>query len=724
MNRRRIGAALVGLATLVATLDWHRVFGWGPMIVIVAAAVLPALFPIGMTFRATELRPVALSAGVSAAILVIFLVVLAGLADLAEATVNGWSRLLTTTLPVPDRGDLLVTPVAIAWVACLVGSELTLRVRRPLVGLLPPLGAYGVALVYSAGEAGDRMAGAVGLALISLLMGFVCAPDADGAPTSRKGAERDRARTGQKALGAAVVIVVSLVGGLILGPRLPMAGSDSPYDPRAEQKPPVQDLEVIDPMSMLAGWALGTPDDEVLFTVRAPDAEPFQRWRLAVLDRYEARSGWSVDTPLTAAGGELPTSPDGPPKARDLDQAITIGDLQGPWLPAADRPQTVEGVDAFVDPDSGVLATADGLAPALRYDVVSTVPVVAPDCTLAAAGELTAADLETPVEPDLADLASRITAGATSPCERAKQLETYLTGDAFKFSNEAFSGAALRNVRTLLGLVEEGEELTAPAGVGTSEQYATAYALLARAVGLPARVVVGFRAGERTGDLWQVRPLDGYAWVEIRFADLGWVAFDPTPQPGDQPPQPELPEEEAVDDGTTANGGGTGAIEGEPPVDPDAKETPSGLRQGAVAVGLFVLVTTVALGAVALLVSLRRRRRYRRRRSAADPTEQVIGAWRECIDELRDAGVRPARSASARECVTTSELELGHDPAAHVRPIARLFNTALFSSESLGEDHAAQAWDHVDQLVASTAKARTPAAKAKRALDVRVLVRS
>ncbi len=65
---------------------------------------------------------------------------------------------------------------------------------------------------------------------------------------------------------------------------------------------------------------------------------------------------------------------------------------------------------------------------------------------------------------------------------------------------------------------------------GFCEHYASAFALLMRASGVPARVVVGYQGGERNafGDYWIIRQADAHAWNEVWLADRGWVRVDPT----------------------------------------------------------------------------------------------------------------------------------------------------------------------------------------------------
>ena len=64
---------------------------------------------------------------------------------------------------------------------------------------------------------------------------------------------------------------------------------------------------------------------------------------------------------------------------------------------------------------------------------------------------------------------------------------------------------------------------------GFCQQYATAMAVLVRALGYPARVAVGYRTGRADGDAFVVTTHDAHAWVEVRFPTYGWLPFEPTP---------------------------------------------------------------------------------------------------------------------------------------------------------------------------------------------------
>ncbi|WP_416976098.1 DUF3488 domain-containing protein, partial [Streptomyces sp. 4F14] len=102
-------------------------------------------------------------------------------------------------------------------------------------------------------------------------------------------------------------------------------------------------------------------------------------YRLAVLDRYDGTS-WSSGAGLTRTGGRVPEDPEAPEGqggGRTLQQHFTVQSLPGIWLPAADRPSSVdapEGTSLSVDPDSGVLSTGAALPAGFAYTATSRPP--------------------------------------------------------------------------------------------------------------------------------------------------------------------------------------------------------------------------------------------------------------------------------------------------------------------------------------------------------------
>jgi hypothetical protein len=112
-----------------------------------------------------------------------------------------------------------------------------------------------------------------------------------------------------------------------------------------------------------------------------------------------------------------------------------------------------------------------------------------------------------------------VTAGAATPFEKVKAIETYLR--KFPYSLEVEAPPVDREVADyfLFDLQE-----------GFCDYYATTMVVMARAVGVPARMVLGYAPGRYDSfqGRYEVRDSDEHAWVEVYFSNIGWVLFEPT----------------------------------------------------------------------------------------------------------------------------------------------------------------------------------------------------
>jgi protein-glutamine gamma-glutamyltransferase len=126
-----------------------------------------------------------------------------------------------------------------------------------------------------------------------------------------------------------------------------------------------------------------------------------------------------------------------------------------------------------------------------------------------------------PEDPRIAELAKRVTSTAKDRYAKAQMLETYL---------RTHYGYSL----VLRGTPNSPDPLAMflfDVRKGHCEYFASALAIMLRQLGIPARLVNGFRAGEYNslGNNWIVRQYDAHSWVEAYFPPYGWVEFDPTP---------------------------------------------------------------------------------------------------------------------------------------------------------------------------------------------------
>lgn len=130
-----------------------------------------------------------------------------------------------------------------------------------------------------------------------------------------------------------------------------------------------------------------------------------------------------------------------------------------------------------------------------------------------------------PVDPRVLALAQRVTAGYTSDLAKARAIERFLRTQ-FAYSLEPLTQ---QPDDPLVHFLLERRK-------GHCEYFASAMAVMLRAVWVPSRVATGFQSGEFNPlSGWQVvRARDAHAWVEAFIPGQGWTTFDPTPSDPNQ----------------------------------------------------------------------------------------------------------------------------------------------------------------------------------------------
>ncbi|GIJ34430.1 Transglutaminase-like superfamily protein [Micromonospora sediminimaris] len=589
-----------------------------------------------------------------------------GFAEVAgDAARNAIPRLLTAMIPVEATPDTILLPVVAAWLAGLAGAEVALRAGRVLLGYLPPVLLHAGA-VYVVGPNAEPAIGATVAFVVTAALGLaVSSRPADGdpadglAPAVRSGV---RARLAV-ASAAGTTVVVALAA--LLGPAVAALVDTRPVDPRRYVQPPQVETLDENPLIRISGWALN-PEQELFQVTTDSPGEPGPtggaatgsaavRIRLAVLSDYDGVT-WRVGATYRNAGRILPAVEPAPyATVETVRQEITVGDLSGRLLPAVPTPREVSGARVAYDPGTGTLIRPDGLAPGLRYTVTSARE--RPDANLLAtantpAGDAVARVLHVPdgAPEQLRRLATQLAEENGAPYARAAAIEQWLA-EHYRLVADAPSGHAYPNLAFFLFGPRNGGGQR-----GTSEQFAASFAVLGRLAGLPTRVVVGF-AAPGSGP---VRAADAYAWPEVLFDGLGWVAFDPLPRPDEEPrpveedfrPQPEDPPPSEQPEPTL-----------EPTASPPAQAAPAGpADSGGVPTPVLVGGTGggLLLVVVALLATLAglRRAQTRARLHRGDPGHRIAGAWRELTDTLRLAGRPVAADLSATEVAAVARQTL------------------------------------------------------------------
>ena len=341
-----------------------------------------------------------------------------------------------------------------------------------------------------------------------------------------------------------------LAGGLALaiGIGLPLLLPPVPTLPdRASNKQ--GDLTVTNPFLDLR-QNLGERDDSRLFSYETTgsDSEPI---RLTSIDDFDgenwAPSSFSLD-PFAIATDGMPW-PEGLPRDGGYeDETIDVSIDDGydqQYLPSPYAPQQPDGLDRrwiFDEKTLTIVGNGEktgGLQYSMNYvspdpsaeDLKSATPVDESDF----ATELAVPDsLPSSVE----ETADAITADADNQWEAAVLLQAYFRGDDFEYSLDApekASGDAISDFLT--------------DKKGYCVQFSSAMTIMARTMGIPARIGVGFAGGEEDDGGYDVSMQDSHAWPELYFEGAGWVRFEPTPGgPAGDPPEWTLASGEQEDD--------------------------------------------------------------------------------------------------------------------------------------------------------------------------------
>ncbi len=553
------------------------------------------------------------------------------LPDIArDALVNGIPRLLTAMIPVEPTPDTVVVPVIAAWLAGLAGAETAVRAGRVLLGLLPAVALYGGALYVVGPNAGT--AGWPTLTFVALAVAALAASSRPGVSSSPETAAAIR---GRALAGAAAGLAAVLGLAAAVGPWVGGQVSATPVDPRQYVEPPQVDSLDESPLNRISGWALSPRQRLLSVTPTGTGARKKVRLRLAVLPDYDGVT-WRVGATYRNAGRVLPAQARlADTEIRSVRQEIVIDGLTGRLLPVVPTPAGVTGTRVAFDASTGTLIRPEGLAPGLRYAVDSEVQT--PDLNLLPTAETPTGDavarylaVGAKVPEQIQRLADQLADGNGAAFDRAAAIEEFIA-EHYRKVPDAPSGHAYPNLAFFLfGPREQGGQ------VGTSEQFAASFALLARLTGLPSRVAVGFDAPAVGGP---VTGGDAIAWPEVLFYGLGWVAFDPMPKSKDprpveedftpKPTKPPTPPSEAPTPTNTPAESGAPTVLAAPPGDGPPAVLVAGGASGSV-----LLVLVAAAGTV---VALRRSLR-RRRLEEGTPDERISGAWAEFTDALRLAG--------------------------------------------------------------------------------------
>ncbi len=568
--------------------------------------------------------------------------------DVLQALVtDGVEQFRELRAPVRGSDPFIAAAMAGAWLMAFLTDWGALRLRLAFEPVLPA----GLLFIFSAvlGAGNSKLAATVVFALAVVAWAITQRTYTLAHRGVWLTVDRKRGPLGLAQAGLAVALAALLLG-VWAGPRLPGADADELIAWRNQGDPT---RTVISPYASI-GSRLVTQQDTVLFTVES--SQPAY-WRLAGLDTFEPDTSlWTTRGKFNPEEGGLPGNQARAGTTVTVTQKFQIQGLAEIWLPAAFAPANLleSDVDATWNADEAALTVSRAYndSDGASYSIESVVPIFTPEELNGAPATVPAnireRYLEVPdgVSPRVTTEAQQITAGATTRYEQMLALQDHF--QTFDYS---------------IRLGPRGDdpiETFLDEQVGFCQQFSGTFALMARSLGAPARVAVGFTWGDPVSEgVYEVTGRHTHAWPEVWFEGLGWVAFEPTPgrgspnaphtnvpaqqdspsEPGEpqiprNTPEPSLPEPNIEDFVPEFGGGG--------------EEVTEVIVEEGFSFPWRILLIPAAIAAYAAgVVGFRTSRRNRRRQRATTPLAKVEAAWADAADDLDqgfDLRRRPAET--------------------------------------------------------------------------------
>ncbi|MGN6692918.1 MAG: transglutaminaseTgpA domain-containing protein [Aquihabitans sp.] len=562
-----------------------------------------------------------------------------------------------------DPGSGFVLGFGLGMLAMVGLRSVSIRLLARMLVFVSALGLIRFGLITGSISTGGQglllwvVAAAFSLVLSDRVSNEAVAPLRSAAPEATPGRPLRTFRS------AAVVAGIVLLVAVVLTPLLlPHIGRAAEPGEGATLNPTESDSSIMRSTDTLDMTSRPELTDQVVFTV---DTDRATFWRGQTFDVWDGRS-WTRSDPrfLPLAGPDTPQLAADDLGARGSDVVEQRFKMVAPYndvIYAA--PTAVE-----LNVDRPMRQRADGtlvsapLGRGAAYTVTSRRTPLSPERLRTVTGAIPAAVREQYAQPPVTTdrvrtAATEITAGATNQYDEILAIQKWM-GNRVEYSLDA--PLAPEGVDVVDHFLFDAEQ-------GWCEQIASSLVVLARANGIPARLVTGYVPGDHdplTG-LYTVRERDAHAWAEVWFPEVGWVPFDPT---ADVP----LAGNDTSEDTVT-----------------------EWLRNHAVVIGLAIGATVLLVGPVRLLV-----RRIRARRAA-----RPVG-WAATADRQLDAlGRRADRPRRADETATAYARALAlryREP--RLDDVGRTIDEATYSSRP----PAAERQQDADAVLAQVAAVPVP----------------
>ena len=569
--------------------------------------------------------------------------------------------------PVPPDEGLAFLLIAAIGALAIVLDHVVLTARMPL---LAGVGLVAVSLIPTIAIPSDVDVASF-VALAAALLFLLRIDTRARAAASARRDDRARSAQGRRLFGVSAtalgVAAVAVIVAVVATPLLPQPGLRFASGGTGGLG------TTINPNLELGNDLRQPRDVEVLKVRTTGPTAPYLR--AVTLSRFDG-AVWQPDSfdtvPLPSDGAVFDrVGVDGDVALADWTTTVTVDQLDSPWLPVPYPASTVTGLngDWLGMPQNRTVVTRAGSTREQVYEVQASVP--RPTLEQIRSKTVGGTDLDpalTALPADvpavIGDTAREVTANAQTPYDKLVTLQNWFRGSQFRYSLDApvdsgFDGAGLDAVAQFLQV-----------RAGYCVHYASAFAVMARTLGIPARIVIGYLPGtassipQQGGTEYSVSSSQLHSWPEVYFEGIGWVPFEPTNSlgvptnfasgsSGNNTTTPNTPSQDAEAPADQPWSAPSEAAEN----DPGAQTTGGGsviARQSTAWVtpvlGALVLLILAASPAVTRLV-------LRRRRLAAARAGDPVAAWTAVREDAVDLGipVSPALSPRALAAILVEE---------------------------------------------------------------------
>ncbi|MFE1922016.1 DUF3488 and DUF4129 domain-containing transglutaminase family protein [Streptomyces asoensis] len=445
-------------------------------------------------------------------------------------------------IPAPLSDGIRLMVIGSVLVIGLAVDTLAVTYRNAAPAGLPLLALYSVAAGLSTGATDWLwfLVAAAGYLMLLLAEGrerlsqwgrvFGGGPRAPGAQSGPVAPVRTGRRIGMAALGVALVVPLlplpAIQGGLLDGTGTGVgAGNGSGGT-----------ISAVNPLVSLRD-SLNVDEDRTVLTLRTNTSGVSDMYlRIVSLDDFDGTTWKPAKRHIVAVPDEFPSPTGLGPGVKRTEITTRIAAAPGyaqDWLPMPYPPSGVQIKGNWRYEPVGMTLVGDhGQNTSGKTYQVKSLDVQPTAEQLASAPEApgsvrsTYTKVPDSLPPVVAQQAREITKGATSDYQKAVALQDYfaVTG-GFEYDTEVEVGSGTNAIARFLRDKQ-----------GFCVHFSFAMAAMARTLGIPARVAVGFAPGTTQADgSVAVGLKDAHAWPELYFEGVGWTRFEPTPTRGSTP---------------------------------------------------------------------------------------------------------------------------------------------------------------------------------------------